>query len=61
MKTLFTKFLVKLILPIIALLFEEAVKLILEAISDDGMSRNQKVQYVVRGVSDRIDTIDRTI
>jgi len=61
MKKFIGKFLVKLILPIVANLFEEAMKLILEAISDDALSSKSKVSYVVQGMSDKIDSIEKNV
>ncbi|MDX9703868.1 MAG: hypothetical protein RBU23_12625 [Candidatus Auribacterota bacterium] len=61
MKNVIGKFLIKLVLPIIGLLFEEAMKLILEAVGDDSMDSKQKVRYVVQGVTDKIGAIDQII
>ncbi len=61
MKSLIEKFLIKLVLPVIGMLFEEAMKLILEAISDDSLDKKNKVDYVVQGVTDKIDTINNVI
>ncbi|MCD6460763.1 hypothetical protein J7L67_08875 [bacterium] len=61
MKTFLTKFLVKLFLPILANLFEEAVKLILEAISDESLSSNSKTRYVLQGLTDKIDSIEKNV
>ena len=61
MKSLIEKFLIKLVLPVIGLLFEEAMKLVLEAISDESLDKKDKVNYVVNGVTDKIDTIKNVI
>ena len=61
MKSFLSKFLVKLILPIVANLFEEGIKLILEAVSDDAMSSKSKVSYVIQGMSDKIDSIEKSV
>ena len=61
MKKFLGKFLVKLILPMVASMFEEAIKLILEAISDETLCSKSKISYVIQGISDKIDSIEKNV
>ncbi len=61
MKRLLIKLLVGFLLPIIGSLFEESMKLMLEAINDEGLNNRDKIRYVVQGVTDKLGDIENKL
>ena len=61
MKRLLIRLLVGFLLPILGSLFEEAMKLMLEAMNDDRLANRDKVRYVVQGITDKLGDIEKKL
>ncbi len=61
MQKFFERLLAKIVLPLVGLLLEEGIKLILEAISDDSMNQKDRVYYVMDGVTNKMDEIQKKL
>ena len=58
MKTILEKLLIKIIMPVFIALIEEAIKLIMEAITNDDLEKKDKIKYVINGITGKIENID---
>lgn len=47
----------KIILPIVVTVIEEAIKLIMEAMNDESLDKKEKVKYILNGLTCKIDNI----
>lgn len=55
MKKFLERLFIKIVMPLLAVLLEEAVKLVFEAVGDETLSNRDKVRYVLGGVSEKIE------
>ncbi|RJP57898.1 MAG: hypothetical protein C4541_09160 [Candidatus Auribacter fodinae] len=61
MQKILEKILGRIVLPLVGVLVEEAVKLILESLSDEKLSHKDRVYYVVEGLTSKITDLQKQL
>jgi len=61
MKSFLEKILGRIVLPLVGVLVEEAVKLILESLDNNKLSHKDRVYYVVEGLSSKITELKKQL